>query len=157
MTARNSLAKALSTWFGCGYVPVAPGTAGSLAALGIAFLLVEYGHWKPVWLLALAAALVAPAIWAAGVIASSVRQEDPRLVVVDEVLGQWIAVAGATEVNWKAWLGAFVLFRLFDILKPPPVRQLEHLPSGYGIVTDDLMAGLYAALVLFLGGSLHLY
>jgi len=60
-------------------------------------------------------------------------------------------------VNWKAWLGAFVLFRLFDILKPPPVRQLEYLPSGYGIVTDDLMAGLYAALVLFLGGSLHLY
>jgi len=157
MTARNNLARALSTWLGCGYVPVAPGTAGSLAALGIAFLLVEYGHWKPVWLLALAAVLVAPAIWAADVTASSVRQKDPRLVVVDEVLGQWIAVAGATQVNWKAWLGAFVLFRLFDILKPPPVRQLENLPSGYGIVADDLMAGLYAAFGLFLGGSLHLY
>ena len=154
---RNSLARVLATWFGCGYVPVAPGTAGSLAALGIAFLLVEFGGWKPWWLLGLAAVLVAPAIWAAGVTAANERRKDPRLVVVDEVLGQWIAVAGATHVNWKAWLSAFVLFRLFDILKPPPVCQLEALPSGSGIVCDDLMAGLYAAFVLYLGGWFSLY
>ena len=81
----------------------------------------------------------------------------PRLVVVDEVLGQWLALAGARPLNLKSWLGAFVLFRLFDIWKPPPVRQLEVLPRGTGIVADDLMAGAYAALVLFVAGCFNLY
>ena len=83
--------------------------------------------------------------------------EDPGLVVVDEVVGQWIALAGATALNWKSFLAAFVLFRLFDIFKPPPVRQLEALHGGVGIVMDDVMAGVYAALVLFLAGWFNLY
>jgi hypothetical protein len=83
--------------------------------------------------------------------------KDPQFVVVDEVVGQWLALAGARALNWKAWLAAFVLFRLFDIWKPFPVRQLESLPGGVGIVADDLMAGVYAALVLFLAGWFNLY
>ena len=78
-------------------------------------------------------------------------------MVIDEVIGQWIALAGARSFNWKSWLAAFALFRLFDIWKPPPVRQLEALPGGFGINADDVMAGAYAALVLFLAGRFHLY
>ena len=81
----------------------------------------------------------------------------PGIVVVDEVIGQWIALAGARTLNWKSWLAAFVLFRLFDIWKPPPVRQLEALPGGLGINADDVMAGVYAALVLLLAGWFNLY
>jgi phosphatidylglycerophosphatase A len=99
----------------------------------------------------------APAIWAAGETARQSGIEDPRFVVVDEVVGQWLALAGARVFNWKSWLAAFVLFRLFDIWKPFPVRQLESLPGGLGIVADDLMAGLYAALVLFIAGCFNLY
>jgi phosphatidylglycerophosphatase A len=84
-------------------------------------------------------------------------KKDPGHVVVDEVLGQWIAIAGTTVLNWKSWLAAFVLFRLLDIWKPAPVRQLEALPGGVGIVADDVMAGLYSALVLFAAGCFNFY
>ena len=106
---------------------------------------------------ALALVVSAPAIWAAGETARQAGMKDPQFVVVDEVVGQWLALTGARTRNWKAWLAAFVLFRLFDIWKPFPVRQLESLPGGWGIVADDLMAGVYAALVLFLAGWFNLY
>ena len=150
-------AKLVATWFGCGYAPAGPGTAGSLAALAIAWLLVRYGGWQPLWFAVLALAASAPAIWAADVTARALNQKDPGVVVVDEVVGQWLALAGARQLNVKSWLGAFLLFRLFDIWKPVPVRNLEKLPGGAGIVADDLMAGLYAALVLFLTGCFNLY
>jgi phosphatidylglycerophosphatase A len=76
---------------------------------------------------------------------------------VDEVVGQWMTLTGATVLNWKSWLLALALFRLFDIWKPPPVRQLERLPGGLGIVADDAMAGVYGALVLFAAGWFNLY
>lgn len=98
-----------------------------------------------------------PGIWAAGVVAKRCKVEDPRLVVVDEVIGQWITISGATRSNWKSWLGALLLFRILDIWKPFPVRQLEALPSGTGIVADDMMAGVYGALVLFVAGCFNLY
>ena len=75
----------------------------------------------------------------------------------DEVIGQWISLAGARRFNWESCLAAFLLFRLFDIWKPPPVRQLERLPGGLGIVADDAMAGVYGALVLFAAGWFNLY
>jgi phosphatidylglycerophosphatase A len=153
----TKLANAISTWFGCGYSPAAPGTAGSLAAIGIALLIEHYAGWRPAAFAALAIVVSAPAIWAAGETARQSGIEDPRFVVVDEVVGQWLALAGARVFNWKSWLAAFVLFRLFDIWKPFPVRQLESLPGGLGIVADDLMAGLYAALVLFIAGCFNLY
>ncbi len=79
------------------------------------------------------------------------------MVVVDEVMGQWLTLAGATTLNWKSWLAAFALFRIFDIWKPPPARQLEALPGGIGIVADDLMAGLYGALAIFLLDRFQLF
>ena len=157
MAIRGKVANAISTWFGCGYSPKAPGTVGSAAAIGIALLIEHYGAWQPIWFAALAAAVSLPAIWAAGETARLAKLKDPQFVVVDEVVGQWLALAGARTLNWKSWLAAFVLFRLFDIWKPWPVRQLESLPAGWGIVADDLMAGLDAALVLFLAGCFNLY
>jgi len=151
------LANAISTWFGCGYSPKAPGTAGSAAAIGLGIVIEHFAGWRPLSFAALAAVVSVPAIWAAGQTARQSGMKDPQFVVVDEVVGQWLALAGARSLNWKSWLAAFLLFRLFDIWKPFPVRQLESLPGGVGIVADDLMAGLDAALVLFLAGWFNLY
>jgi phosphatidylglycerophosphatase A len=157
MAIRNRLAAAVSTWFGCGLAPAAPGTVGSAAALGIALLIESYAAWQPFWFALLAVAVSVPGVWAAGETARARHLKDPAFVVVDEVVGQWLALAGARPLNGKAFLGAFLLFRLFDIWKPFPVRRLESLPGGLGIVADDLMAGLYAALVLWLAGWFNLY
>jgi phosphatidylglycerophosphatase A len=146
------LADLISTWFGCGRSPFAPGTAGSAAAIAIAVVLHEYAGLAPWHFLLLAALLFAPAVWSAGVTARACKIKDPGFVVVDEVLGQWIALAGAATLNWKSYLLAFALFRLFDIWKPAPVRQLEALPGGLGINADDAMAGVYAAILLFAAG-----
>jgi phosphatidylglycerophosphatase A len=155
--SRPALAITLATWFGCGYSPVAPGTAGSVGALLPAVLLAEYAGWRPLHFGALALAALAPAIWAADRTARHYGKKDPGLVVIDEVLGQWVAISGATALNWKSWLAAFLLFRIMDICKPAPVRRLEALPGGTGIVADDVMAGLYGALVLFAAGCFNFY
>ena len=154
---RSDLANLLSSWFACGYAPFAPGTVGSLAGLAIAIPLHEFAGFAWWHFLLLAAAGFAPAVWSATLTARGLKLKDPGVVVVDEVLGQWIALAGANHMNWKSYAAAFALFRLFDIWKPPPVRQLESLPEGYGIVADDVMAGGYAGLVLFLAGCFNLY
>ena len=153
------IARLLATWFGCGYAPKAPGTAGSLAAIAIAWALHEYDGVPPLWFAVFALLLTGPAIWAADITSRTTGLKDPQIVVVDEVVGQWVTVAGAaySRLNWMGWLAAFILFRAFDIWKPPPVRQLERLRGGVGIVMDDLMAGVYgaivfAALVLFAAG-----
>jgi len=153
----RALARVIATVFGLGYAPKGPGTVGSLGALLIAWLVSTYAGVGPLWFAALAAVLAIPGIWAAGVVTKEIGRKDPQIVVVDEVVGQWLALAGASHLNWKSWLAAFALFRLFDIWKPPPVRQLERLPTGVGIVADDAMAGLYAALVLFAAGWFNLY
>jgi phosphatidylglycerophosphatase A len=153
----NKLAVAIATWFGCGYFPAAPGTVGSLAALVIAAILISRAGWPPWYFTVLAVLILAPSIWAAGVTARLRGEKDPGVVVVDEVIGQWLTLSGMASVNWKAYLGAFVLFRIFDVWKPVPIRQLEALPGGVGIVADDVLAGVYAALVLFLAGCFNLY
>jgi len=150
-------ARWLAVWFGCGYAPKGPGTAGSAAALLIAILLHLAWPLPPFSFGILAALLLIPGIWAAGVVARDTGGKDPQVVVVDEVIGQWTALAGAATLNWKSWLAAFLLFRLFDIWKPFPIRKLESLPGGTGIVMDDVMAGIYAALVLFTAGWFNLY
>ena len=153
----SGLARVIATWFGSGYAPKAPGTAGSLAAVVIAWALHVYAGVPAVAFAAFAVLIAIPGIWAAGVVARDSGKEDPQIVVVDEVVGQWMTLAGATSLNWKSWLLAFALFRLFDIWKPPPVRQLEALPGGLGIIADDAMAGVYGALVLFAAGWFNLY
>jgi phosphatidylglycerophosphatase A len=147
----------IATWFGCGYAPKAPGTAGSLAALLIAIALDWYGGYGRWTLLLLTALLLAPGIWSAGIVAKRTNKPDPQIVVVDEVIGQWITLAGAATFNWKTYLAAFVLFRLLDMWKPAPARQFENFPGGWGIVADDVMAGVYGALAIFVLDHLHLF
>jgi phosphatidylglycerophosphatase A len=130
---------------------------GALVAVGIAALLVHYAGWTPLHLGILGLIAVVPGTWASSVEAQTCGRKDPGHIVVDEVAGQWITIAGAAALNWKAWLAAFVLFRLFDIWKPAPVRQLERLPGGVGVMADDVMAGVYGALVLAVGGWFNLY
>ena len=150
----NKVAAVLATWFGCGLAPVAPGTVASAGAIAIAWVLHEVFGWGRVHWLAMVVVFIAPAIRAAGSVARELGVEDPGRVVMDEVLGQWLALIGAVSLTPRAWLLAFGLFRIFDIWKPYPVRRLERLPGGYGIVADDLAAGLYAAGVLFLFGEI---
>jgi phosphatidylglycerophosphatase A len=145
----NTLARVLATWFGCGYFPKGPGTAGSIGALIVAW---PMRHQPPWFFALLALIMLAPAIWSASSTALQVGKKDPQIVVIDEVIGQWIALAGAAIYSPAAWIAAFLLFRTFDIWKPWPIRQLEKLPAGTGIVMDDVMAGIYAALVLYLAG-----
>lgn len=153
----NRLAIAIATWFGCGYFPWGPGTIGALAGLLIAMGMHSYWGADRLALLAATLILLAPGIWAAGRTARLIEKPDPGIVVVDEVLGQWTTLLGATVFNWKALLAGFILFRAFDIWKPWPVRQFEKLPGGIGIVADDLAAGFYGALILYIGGRFGLY
>jgi phosphatidylglycerophosphatase A len=154
---KSRLARGIATWFGCGHAPVAPGTAGSLGALAVAFLLSAWADWHPLLFGALAVAMTPVSVWAATVAARESKKKDPGFVVIDEVLGQWITLAGATSLSAFAWVAAFALFRAFDIWKPWPLRRLEALPEGLGIVADDIGAGVYGALVLFLMGCFNLY
>jgi phosphatidylglycerophosphatase A len=109
-------------------------------------------HWQPVAALLLAFIAVLVGIPAATRISRATRLKDPQFVVIDEVAGQLIALI-AVPVSWKSLLLGFILFRGFDITKPPPVRQMEHLPEGIGIVLDDVAAGLYALALMHL--ALH--
>lgn len=145
----TKLAYALATWFGCGFWPKGPGTAGSVGAI-LSVLLVSDGRgWSPRTCVLATAIAFLPAVWAAQAVARHRGAKDPQIVVVDEVLGQWLALSGAWAWNWTNVGLAFLLFRLFDILKPGPVRHLERVRGGWGIVLDDIMAGVYAALVLW--------
>jgi len=151
------IASPIATCLGLGRAPVAPGTAGSLGALALAALLVHYRSWGSTDFALLAVAWFVPAVWAAHAVSTASGEKDPSTIVVDEAVGQWVTLAGATTFNWKSCLAAFLLFRAFDIWKPPPVRQAERLPGGLGIVADDVVAGLYGALVLFAAGCFNLY
>ncbi len=153
---RAAPASCIATFFGCGLSPIAPGTVGSAAALAIAIFLHSRYQWSPLDFAFLTLLGVPLGIWSAGVVADRSGNDDPGKVVVDEVLGQWLSISGAFTLTWKTWLAAFLLFRLFDIWKPFPVRQLESLHGGAGIVCDDLGAGMYAALVLFAAGWFNL-
>jgi phosphatidylglycerophosphatase A len=155
-TSRRTAPWLIATWFGCGFSPKAPGTVGAIAAILIAWplTLVGWGHYS---FLALSFAALYPAIAASGIVARESGLKDPQIIVVDEVLGQWLTLAGAPRLNIRSLLLGLVLFRVFDILKPPPIRLIEQIPGGPGIVLDDMMAGVYAALVLFVLGWFNLY
>jgi phosphatidylglycerophosphatase A len=139
----------VATFFGAGRMKPGPGTWGSAAAALIWLGLARWipAQWRPSSLAMLAVVAVAVGIPAATLAARASRLKDPQFVVIDEVAGQWITLLFA-PVAWKTVLAGFILFRAFDIVKPPPVRQLERLPEGTGIVVDDVAAGIYALLVL---------
>ena len=140
-------AKLVATGLGSGYSPVAPGTAGSLVGL-LLFLPLAGLAW-PTQLAAIAAVTLVGAL-AAGRVARGMGRKDPGLVVVDEVAGQWITFL-ALPVTPVTALAGFVLFRVMDIVKPWPARDLERLPGGFGIMADDVAAGIYAQLLLRAG------
>jgi phosphatidylglycerophosphatase A len=135
----------VATWFGCGWVPKAPGTAGALGAIPL-YLLVARGGRPAV----IAAALVVTAIgiWAASVVERDLGKHDPQIVVVDEVAGLLVTMIPMAVVSWRTVLAGFLLFRLFDMTKPWPVRRFERLPGGWGIVMDDVVAGVLGAAVM---------
>ena len=128
-----------------GYLPFAPGTWGSLLACLIVY-------FSP----SLSNPIIIALIMAAGIVASDRArgiEADPGRVVIDEFVGMLVAVAGHSVTFWGLTKG-FILFRAFDILKPYPIRKLERLPGGYGIIADDVLAGVYASAALFIWGRL---
>jgi phosphatidylglycerophosphatase A len=139
----------VGTFFGSGRVPVAPGTAGSAATILLWWIVTRFvAPESQTWVaLTLAVVTIAIGIPAATRIARATGLKDPQMVVIDEVAGQLITLI-AVPVSWKTLLVGFILFRAFDTTKPPPVRQLESLSEGTGIVVDDIGAGLYALIVM---------
>lgn len=148
-----------ATLFGLGAaVPRAPGTFGSLAALPVAWLL----HWAggfPLFAVGFVAAVVLGYLAADRYIRESGGAGDPQEVVADEFAGQllalaplslglWMAGVAPHVFPWPGWVGGFLMFRAFDVLKPPPVSTVERLPGAAGVMADDLVAGLLAALIV---------
>jgi phosphatidylglycerophosphatase A len=138
-----------ATFFGLGHMRPGPGTWASAATMLLWAALAHalpYPSRTPV-LIALALVITLVGIPAATRVARASARKDPRFVVIDEVAGQLISLI-AVPLEWKTFLAGFILFRVFDILKPPPVRQLERLPEGTGIMLDDVAAGIYALVVM---------
>jgi phosphatidylglycerophosphatase A len=150
---RTAWAWVLATFFGVGFMRPAPGTWGSAAGLLLWLAAAHWLHPSPPHL-TLGTAIAALVVLLVGIPASSIvareaATEDPQFVVLDEVAGQWIALIAATVRPWE-WLLAFLLFRIFDILKPSPAREFDRMHSGFGIMMDDIAAGVYALAILFL-------
>jgi len=142
---RFTLPYLCATFFGSGYSPVAPGTAGSAAGL---VLIVPLRLLGMPWLdLAAVAIIFGVGVWSATIVERESGKEDPGIVVLDEVLGMLISLLWL-PVSWPVVVAAFLAFRVFDIIKPWPAGRLEYLGGGLGIMADDAMAGVYANLLV---------
>jgi phosphatidylglycerophosphatase A len=137
--------KLIATWFGLGLMPRAPGTFGSLGALPFAYLIISYAGLSGLIVAIIAVSLIG--WWAADKVGRESGEEDNQIIVVDEVAGQWVALLVA-GLNIKLIIAAFLLFRLFDVIKPWPVSRCEKLPGATGVMADDIAAGFYALLCL---------
>ncbi len=150
----------IATWFGSGLLPIAPGTWGSLAA--IPFALLFYLYTGPYVIFFGTFALFFIGVWASNNIERTAQKKDPGFIVIDEVVGQWIAMFPLTflmifhnqDFTYYNFASistiAFIAFRVFDIWKPWPVRNLDkNIPGGLGIMLDDVVAGLYALIVTY--------
>lgn len=145
MSPSDRLALALATGFGMGYGPVAPGTWGSIPGLVFAWGLARLaGPWAVV---SGAAFFAIAGVWAAGRAEALFGEKDPGRVVVDEIAGQMVTLL-FLRPTVPVLVAGFFMFRVLDVVKPWPARRLEDLPGGSGIMADDLMAGLYANLIL---------
>ncbi len=133
--------------FGTGWLPIAPGTWGAAAAALIVWPLINLTPSAAVVELTV---LILVFSWI-GAIGSDVMAEewgeDPSQTVIDEMVGMWIAVLGL-PLDWKYWLAAFLLFRFFDIFKPVGIRRMEKIGGGWGVMLDDVLAGVYSNLLL---------
>lgn len=142
----SSVWKLIVSGFGLGFIPVAPGTMGAIGALVPAILILRYAAHPYVILVGLAVVFTV-----LGIIGSNKLQhewgKDPSRIVVDEVVGMWISLLWVGS-GWIPVFSAFILFRFFDIVKPLGIRKTEELPGGIGVMADDILAGIYANLVL---------
>ncbi len=136
------LALVIATSGYSGFFPIAPGTVGSAVGLGL-WALARSGGAGVAGELAIAASLLVVGAWAATRAERHLGMTDPGPVVIDEVMGMCVTMVAA-PFTWPAALAGFFLFRAFDIVKPPPARQLEACHGGWGIMLDDLAAGVYA-------------
>jgi phosphatidylglycerophosphatase A len=161
--SKPSLAIAIATVCGIGYIPLGPGTWGSVVGIALYYFLCRQSGLAlaavprhilvspPLALSLVTAAIALLGVWAADRTAKFLRTKDPQSVVIDEVSGQFLTyVAALAPLNWKYLLLGFILFRAFDIWKPFPARQAESLPGGWGIMADDWMAAIYAAIGLWI-------
>ena len=136
----------IATFFGIGLIPGAPGTWASLVAAPCFYPLIE----KPLVLLGVLTAVYFLGVYTCTQMEKEMEEKDPSSAVIDEVLGMGVAMV-AIPHEWPFAVMAVILFRLFDIWKPYPIRQLEKLPGGWGIMTDDLLAGVYANVWIQIG------
>jgi phosphatidylglycerophosphatase A len=147
-TPLDALGLGVATLLGVGRSPIIPGTAGTLASLPLALTAAAF---LPLPAYAAVTACVAiVGIWASGRAAAVLGLKDPGVVVIDETAGLFVTFLGV-PVGWTAAALGFFCFRAMDIIKPPPARQFERLHGGWGIVLDDLMAGVYANLLVRAG------
>lgn len=146
LTAKERIALFVASGFGSGYGPTAPGTFGTAAAALLVLGLRQTGLPAQTTLIALAILASVACLAVGSTVERLIEGKDPGFVVIDEFAGFFVALAlpGTAWPNYEELLVAFLLFRLFDIIKPPPARQLQSLRGGLGIVIDDLIAGLYA-------------
>ena len=147
------MSRLVASFFGVGFFPVAPGTAGSAVALliGAALML------GPPWLLPLGAALAAVAGYLAISRAVAHSNADPGWVVIDEVAGQWVAMVGLAGISATGLAVAFLGFRLLDVWKPGPVGWADRQPGAFGIMADDILAGAGVALALYAARQLTVF
>ena len=154
----DRIALVVATGFGSGYSPVAPGTCGSFLGILLILLLSRLklsGGSRLLLFLILVSVISAAGIWAASRAELLFRRKDPPQVVIDEIVGQLLTFGLIFKhPRFLLLLIGFLFFRLFDIVKPFPIRDVERVPLGFGIVLDDLVAGFYASLVVFV---LHLW
>lgn len=157
-------ARAIATVLGVGYIRPAPGTWGSLVALPWGWLIHQIGGFALLVLAIIAA--FGTGWWAISKMTAGSGNHDPSEIVIDEVVGQWIAIlplsyaAWSMGLNilamWPGWIAAFALFRLFDIWKPGPVGWADRRGDGLGVILDDVIAGVFAAIgVMILAGLAH--
>jgi phosphatidylglycerophosphatase A len=148
--ALNSLAKGIATALGAGYSPIAPGTCGTAVAVPLVWAIAHLPLWQ---FLVIALAVTLVGVWAAATADRAWGTHDSGRIVIDEVAGYLVTMAFVDPMDRARWFVlaiGFVIFRFFDIVKPPPVRWLdENLPGGWGVVLDDVAAGVMGAAVMW--------
>jgi phosphatidylglycerophosphatase A len=154
---QHSLSVWIATSLGAGYFPVAPGTAGSVVGLALVIALRQSSLGAiglGLSLAAMAAVVFALGVWSAGKAEKAFGRVDPGQVVIDEVLGQIITFIATPRISRVGLIAGFILFRIFDIIKPFPAGRAERFPGGWGIMLDDVVAGFYSLIVLVILGRM---
>lgn len=154
----KSLSKIIATFFGVGYFPVAPGTLTSLIVVLLYKFYLHSLNW-PFYLLLLFF-LFSVGVFTSTKYSLEIKKNDPRRIVIDEAFGQLLVLFQIGEswgTGWLPLLSCFLLFRIFDIIKPFPIKKVETLPKGWGIVMDDLVAAVYAGVIINLYLLLKFY